>query len=85
MFIGPHTADSQRGADHYAELCGGVPSHVAAQGVAHDVIGGRDPWPAALVFDACDRDEQWATADVLRETCAWTETDGWVLRELVTI
>jgi hypothetical protein len=65
-FVGPHTAETQRQADRLAEICRErehvVASHVAAQLVAEDVLEGDDPWPQALVYDACERDLRWVTS-----------------------
>jgi hypothetical protein len=77
-WVGPHTADTQQRADRLVELCADrdvLPVHVAAQMVADDVLRGADPWPAALVYDACGRAERWATVELLT-SCGYVQSDG---------
>jgi hypothetical protein len=65
---GPHTVGTQCAADRLTRLCREErvrPVHVAAQITAADVVDGRDPWPAAMVFDALSRDERWLTYELL--------------------
>jgi hypothetical protein len=82
-FVGPYDASTQRAADHYAKMAGEhgwVASHTAAIAVARDVADGRDGRDYAQVYDACRRDEEWSTAEILSETRDWTEREGWTLR-----